>query len=709
MVKAAILCVDDEDMILDSLAEQLKRRFGQQYAIELAGDAREAISLCEELMAEGIDIPLIVSDQVMPGTSGAELLIQLHQSYPTMLKILLTGQAAAESVGKVVNAGALYRYISKPWDETDFLLTVQEALRSYEKDRQLADQLSALNQSQQDLHSYLSQLLATLECTADGILVMDNFGKVIQFNQKLIDIWGLSTDLPRHKTELNFGSIFEKLKAEDLYPSQMWETGHYSNLRTINLDSGKVLECYWQPQQSQGKILGQVWSFRDITERHKAEAFISHQATHDALTSLPNRMFFDQQLSQELVLAKQNKTLLAVMFLDLDRFKIVNDTLGHGVGDQLLKAVVGRLRNCVRDRDFISRWGGDEFTILLPDASTQKDVDAIACRIHKALKNPFQLDGHSVYVGGSIGISLYPENGKDAETLLKNADTALYRVKENGRSNHEFYSQSFRTESMERLTLEADLRDALGRDELLLYYQPRMNAQTGEIIHLESLIRWQHPKMGLVSPGKFIPLAEETGLIIPIGEWVLKTACAQAKVWKDMGLTMGVGVNLSPLQFQDKSLYGYISEALESTGLPPGMLELEITETAAMQNLEFAQKTLGQLSDMGISLAMDDFGVGYASLRYLQQLPFDTLKVDQSFIRDLDVNPADAVILEAILTLGHGLGLEVVAEGVETEILKEKLLEMSCQYMQGYWFSRPLPVAAVTELLLSAKPPLVAA
>ncbi len=709
MVKAAIVCVDDEDMILDSLAEQLKRRFGQQYEVELAGDAREAVFLCEELMAEGIDIPLIISDQVMPGTSGAELLIQLHQDYPTTLKILLTGQAAAESVGKVVNAGALYRYISKPWDETDFLLTVQEALRSYEKDRQLAEKLSELNQSQQDLHSYLSQLLATLECTADGILVLDNFGKVVQFNQKLIDIWGLSTDVPRHQSDLKFSHIFEKLKSEKLYPTRTGESSNYSNLHTINLDSGKVLECYWQPQQNQGNIVGQVWSFRDITERHKAEAFISHQATHDALTGLPNRMFFDQRLSQELALAKQHETLLAVMFLDLDRFKIVNDTLGHGVGDQLLKAVVGRLKNCVRDRDFISRWGGDEFTMLLPNASTQEDVDAIACRVHKVLKSPFQLDGHSVYIGSSIGIALYPDNGQDAETLLKNADTALYRVKENGRSNHEFYSQSFRTESMERLMLEAHLRNALERDEFLLYYQPRIDATTGQIIHLESLIRWQHPDLGLVPPGKFIPLAEETGLIISIGEWVLKTACAQAKVWQDMEIGIGVGVNLSPLQFQDKSLYRHISKALESAGLEPGVLELEITETAAMQNLEFTQKTLGQLSDMGISLAMDDFGVGYASLRYLQQLPFDTLKVDQSFIRDLNVNPADTVILEAILTLGRGLGLEVVAEGVETEDLKEKLQEMSCQYMQGYWFSRPVPVAAATELLLSAKQPLVAA
>jgi diguanylate cyclase (GGDEF)-like protein/PAS domain S-box-containing protein len=704
MIKAAIICVDDEKIILTSLGEQLKRNFGQNYDIELAASGWEALSICAQLQAEGKEIPLIISDQIMPEMSGDELLIQLHLLYPNTLKILLTGQANADSVSKIVNTAALYRYLTKPWQETDIILTVKEALRRYQQDLKIREHNQILRTINQKLEKSLSLLQATLEATADGILVLDNSGKVVSFNQKFADIWAIPPSLiaSNNKNKVLALALEQIVNPYDSNLNLRQEQLYFKEHNCLELKNGKIVECYSQAQQLEGEIVGRVWSFRDLTEQKQAEATIKHQALHDTLTNLPNRIFFDRKLTLALAHAEKIESLIAVMFLDLDRFKVVNDTLGHTMGDLLLQSVVQRLKGCIREKDTIARWGGDEFTLLLPEINSPEDATAIAQRILEVLKPAFILEGYRLHVTTSIGIAIYPHDGKDADTLVKNADAALYRAKEKGRNDYQNYTVTINSQACELLTLENSLYPALEKEEFVLYYQPQVNTITGEIFGMEALIRWQHPELGLVPPNIFIPLAEENGAIVPIGEWVLKTACTQNKIWQNMGFpSVCVAVNLSARQFQHRNLVQTVAEVLAKTKLHPSFLELEITETVAMQNTDLAKTTLMDLHQMGVYLSMDDFGTGYSSLNYLKQFPFHTIKIDQSFIRDLNANIEDTAIIKAIITLAKGLNLKVVAEGVETEELKQLLQTLQCENMQGYLFSPPLSAQHATQLLQS--------
>lgn len=432
----------------------------------------------------------------------------------------------------------------------------------------------------------------------------------------------------------------------------------------------------------------------------RVESLLRHEASHDRLTQLPNRLLFEEQLSLALLEAQQQGEMLAVAFLDLDRFKTVNDTLGHAVGDQLLKQVTHRLETCLRKSDIAARWGGDEFTLLFPHNTYVEDISKIACRILDVLNAPFFLEEQELYVSASLGIALFPYDGNDAAVLLKNADTAMYRAKQQGRNNYQFYSPEMNTKAREQLELETDLRKALARNELLLYYQPQVDINTGEILSLEALLRWQHPQLGLVPPNQFIPIAEETGLICPIGDWVIRTACEQHQAWCAAGLLpIRIAVNLSVRQFQQDDLVNKIVQALQETKTSPCYLELEITESIAMQDVELSVAVLKELRQMGIQIAMDDFGTGYSSLNSIKHFPLHTLKIDQSFVRDLMSDPSDAAIAKAVIALGQGLHLKVLAEGVETIEQLEFLRALGCQAAQGYFFSRPLPAAVITKAL----------
>jgi diguanylate cyclase (GGDEF)-like protein/PAS domain S-box-containing protein len=458
---------------------------------------------------------------------------------------------------------------------------------------------------------------------------------------------------------------------------------------------------------AEGNVVGILGTFEDITERQIVEEKIRYQAMHDLLTGLPNRTLFNEQLSVSLTQACNSQSMLAVMFLDLDRFNTINDTLGHAVGDRLLQEVAKRLSSCLRQNDILARWGGDEFTLLVSQTNSADEVAKIAQRILNVLKPAFNLEGYSqacrstsLHISSSIGITLYPQDGEDAETLLRNADAALHRAKQQGRNNFQFYTAAMNSQACELLVLENELHHALKRREFVVYYQPQVNTTTGEITGMEALVRWQHPKFGLVAPDKFIPLAEETGLIVPIGEWVLKTACAQNKAWQDAGLSpLRVAVNLSVRQFQQPLLLNIVSQTLQETGLSPQFLDLEITETIAMQNVELTKAILSELHQMGVYLSIDDFGTGYCSLGYLKQFPLHTLKIDKSFVRDLATDPQNAGIINAIMMLGRGFNLRVIAEGVETEAEKDCLLSFQCEEMQGYLSSPPLPAEEATKLL----------
>ena len=438
----------------------------------------------------------------------------------------------------------------------------------------------------------------------------------------------------------------------------------------------------------------------DITARKQAEKKLEYRAFYDTLTDLPNRNYFDENLEIALVKAKNNNNLMAVVFLDLDCFKNINDSLGHKVGDQLLKSFAQRLSSCVRNNDIISRWGGDEFTLLLPQINSPEDTINLAQRILEDLKQPFEVAGHQLYVKTSIGIAIYPQDGEDGETLLKNADAALYRAKERGRNHYRFYSSTMTSKASLLLKLENLLYQALEEESLSLHYQPQLNLTNNKVSGMEALLRWYHPEFGNVSPLKLIPLAEKTDLIIPISLWVLKTACLQNKAWQKRGFSpIPIAVNLSPKQFQQPNLVDIVAQVLEDTALEPHLLDLEITETAMMQNIDSSRETLQNLRELGVQVSLDDFGTGYSSLGYLQKFPVTTLKIDQSFIQTLQANSGNTAIISAIIALGQSFDLRVIAEGVETLQQLELLQGLNCREIQGFWFSRPLKPTDATTLL----------
>jgi len=439
---------------------------------------------------------------------------------------------------------------------------------------------------------------------------------------------------------------------------------------------------------------------QDISERLQNEKLLQYLAHYDALTNLPNRVLFTDRLDQSLARARGHGCAVAVLFLDLDRFKNINDTLGHNVGDQALQALSERLSGCVREGDTVARLGGDEFAIVLEDISSADDVAPSARKILDVLSQPFLLDNHEFIITTSIGISLFPTDGENTQTLLKHADISMYRAKDEGRNTYQFYSADMSAKAFERLNLETNLRHAQEREEFVLYYQPQQNLADGSIFGVEALLRWQHPDLGLISPMEFIPLLEETGLIIPVGEWVLHTACLQARAWNDSGLKpLRMSVNLSGRQINNSNFIATVEQVLKDSKLDPALLELEMTESIMMHNIKPTIKTLETISEMGVRLGIDDFGTGYSSLSYLRRFPIDTLKIDRSFIHDLSHDPEDVTLVEAIIAMGRTLHLNVMAEGVETEQQAKFLRRHDCSSIQGNLISQPLPAQELTTLL----------
>jgi diguanylate cyclase (GGDEF)-like protein/PAS domain S-box-containing protein len=442
----------------------------------------------------------------------------------------------------------------------------------------------------------------------------------------------------------------------------------------------------------------------EIAERRRVEEKIKHIAFHDVLTSLPNRALFQDRLSLALAHARRNNEMLAILFLDLDRFKVINDSLGHTVGDQLLQGVAERLKKCVREDDTIARLGGDEFIILLPGISHVDHVSAVARKILDTIKQPWHVGGIELFVTASIGVALYPNDGEQIDVLLKNADAAMYRSKEEGRNDYQFYIQSIYAKSYEKMILERDLHRALERKEFVAHYQPQVDVCTGQIIGMEALVRWQHPERGLVLPGEFLSLAEDTRMIVPIDKLTLKTVCEQIKSWQSAGLKPPcVAVNLSAYTFLQQNLVEFVTSTLKNTGIDPGFLELEITEGVAMQNLDTAIQKLNTLRDLGIRITIDDFGTGFSSLFYLKKFPIHKLKISHLFVRDVMSDQNDKMIVSAIIALAKSMKFGVVAEGVESADQLEFLRQQNCKEIQGYLFYRPLCSGKIEKLLLLPK------
>jgi diguanylate cyclase (GGDEF)-like protein len=442
---------------------------------------------------------------------------------------------------------------------------------------------------------------------------------------------------------------------------------------------------------------------RDITERKRAEEMISYQAYHDILTDLPNRVLFRDRLDLALIQAKRNNTELAVMFVDLDRFKLVNDTLGHIKGDKLLQQVAGRLKDSLRRGDTLARLGGDEFTLLIPDLRDRQDAAVIAEKFLKCLQEPFMLDGHEVHVSASIGIAVYPVDGETIDDLIRHADIAMYQVKALGKDGHSFYNTSMLDASFQKITLEQSLRKALANGELEMYYQPQVDVTSGQIVGAEALMRWNHSERGLLSAGEFLPFAEENGLIIPISDWMLDIICRDLVRWNaEGGEHVRLSFNVSPQYLDRGDFFKKLSDALNQYGISPSQVEIEITENICIRNPHHAIDQLNKLCQLGVSIAMDDFGTGYSSLAYLHRFPIHTIKIDQSFIKEIQHEDGHFPVVLAIIWIARGLGLNLIAEGVEAGPQARYLQQAGCTTMQGYLFHKPLTQGQFIQALASA-------
>ena len=562
--------------------------------------------------------------------------------------------------------------------------------------------------TERKLHdTQLSTLSSVMEQTADIIIVTDTAGKIEYVNPSFEKITGYSY----LEAIDNTPGLIASGKHKPEFYRHLWNTitagDSYSNIFINRRKDGSLFyeeQTITPIKDHAGKITHFVSTGKDISERIQVQERLQHMAHHDALTDLPNRNLFLDRLQQSLTRARWHDRLVAVMFLDLDRFKNINDTLGHTVGDQLLLQLSERLSNSVRDGDTIGRFGGDEFAILLDDINSDSHISLLAEKLLDTLKKPFKINKHELFVTASIGISIFPNDGEDSDTLLRNADVAMYRAKDLGKNNYQFYSDDLSARIFERMTLESHLRHALERNEFVLYYQPQIDTRTQKIMGVEALLRWKHPEFGLVTPNNIVPLMEETGLIEKVGHWALETACRQARKWHDAGWTyLHLSVNISSRQFNDPDFISLVHDIISTTGINPEYLELELTESMLIRNASATINALNTLSSLGVRFAIDDFGTGYSSLSYLRRFPIDTIKIDRSFIHDVTDNPDDAAIASAIIVMGQNLSLNVIAEGVENQQQLEFLSSRNCHYLQGNLFSRPLPAEEFSTLLRQQK------
>ena len=693
-----ILIADDDPTMRGFLRQSLE---AEAFKVIEALDGAQAVSLFTSHRPD-----LILLDVSMPGMDGFEACAAVRRlPGGDMTPILmLTGLDDYESVSKAYEAGAT-DFSVKPINVLVLIHRVRYMLRA---SRTLAKML----QSEERLAK--AQRLARL-----GNWEWDLSSGELHWSEEMYHLFGIDPGnwAPTRDKQLERVHPADKDTVSRALVEALRDVRPYSLDFRIILPDGtersvhEEAEVIFDKNRTPVRMLGAT---QDISDRKEVEGQIRLLAYYDGLTLLPNRRLFMEKLDLALENARRREGSLAVLFLDLDRFKQINDTLGHSAGDRLLQGVAERLRKCLRSSDAVARGealnltddvarlGGDEFIVSITNIARGEDAARVARRVQEALEPPFKLDENEVFVTASIGISLFPQDGSDLESLLKNADSAMYHAKDAGRSNYQFYSKSMNAAALQKLTLENKLRRALEREEFQLYFQPQIDVRSWSIIGAEALIRWRHPDLGLVPPAEFIGLAEETGLILPIGEWVLRTACAQAKAWQDAGHgPLVMAVNISGRQFRGKNLAQTIGQTIGACALDPRRIELEITESVLMHSVDETVNTLRILKAMGPRIAVDDFGTGYSSLSYLRRFPIDTLKLDQSFIQDSVKDRGTAAIVAGVIDMAHGLGLEVIAEGVETAEQRTLLFQDGCHIMQGYLFGRPVPAPEFEQLLVT--------
>ncbi len=693
---ATILIVDDEPIQLKSLSELVAL---SGYQTETASSGGQAISYLQKF---SFDVMLL--DLNMPDMSGYEVIDFVRNSNVEIKIVVVSGETNYDSITTALRLGA-HDFIKKPYAADELLSTISNAAGQIHLEK-----TNTLIQQRLEESEYLHRFI--VENSPDIVFMLDTDGRFTFLNETVYSLLGYSKNeligqhysiivarqsleqaryvfMERRSGERNSRHVELKLKCKDQADYRYFDTSSmYMNLvGSSNTDDPHSMK-------------GTYGVARDITERKQDAELINFQAYHDLLTRLPNRTLLEDRLTLAITQANRNQQKLAVMFLDLDRFKWVNDTLGHTIGDRLLQSVSQRLGNCLRKGDTLARFGGDEFALVLPQIQALDDATIIAQKIINELKEPFIIDNHELYVTSSIGIAVYPEAGDTMDALIQSADVAMYYIKDRGKNGYQFYDEEMSSMTDTRLVLERELRRALNENQLVVCYQPQVMADTGTIVGFEALVRWDHPEKGLIFPGDFIPIAEETGLIIQLGNYVMETACADLQQWRAAGLSdMRISINFSAMQLDQEDFIENIVEILKKYDIPGNCFELEITENVIMRDMLHVTQKLRRLSRLGITIAIDDFGTGYSSLSYLQQFPINTLKIDKSFVNSINVSDGGTSIVDAIVAMAKGLKLNLIAEGVENQKQLDYLKNLGCHEIQGYLFGRAENAEATRNIL----------
>lgn len=699
-----LLLVDDEPMLLSSLCALLKNR---DYHLVTASCGREALDQLNRLQFD-----LILLDLRLPDFGGHEIMDFINAQGIDTKVIVISGDIGIEAAIGALKRGA-YDYLRKPYTREELLKTIDNALhqRHLENDnRSIAWRLECSEKLYRYLVDSSPDIIYTLDQNGCFTFINDRAHQLLGFSRdeligKHYSILVHDDDIERARYVFNERRVGERasrnveLRLKSLRDNDQEHTFD-NTLMTISFNSmgmyslGKVA--------NKREFFGTYGVARDITDRKRAEELISYQAYHDILTDLPNRILFKDRLGLAVIQAKRNVAELAVMFVDLDRFKLVNDTMGHVKGDELLQVVASRLKGCLRRGDTLARIGGDEFTVLLPELRDRQDAEIIANKFIESFNQPFILDGNEVYISASIGIAVYPADGTSIDELLRHADIAMYHVKGQGKNGHSFYESSMLDASYQKIELEQNLRRALENDELELYYQPQVDSLTGQIIGAEALMRWNHPVRGLLSAGEFLPFAEENGLMIPISDWMLDALCRDLQRWNSVGAEKILfSVNISPQYLDRRDFFDKMRGLLAQYSISPSQIEVEITENICIRNPQHAIEQLNRLCQLGVSVAIDDFGTGYSSLSYLHRFPIHTIKIDQSFVKVIKNEDGHFPVVLAIISIARGLGLKLVAEGVENETQVKYLEQSGCTTMQGYFYYRPISRDHFDDLLNS--------
>jgi diguanylate cyclase (GGDEF)-like protein/PAS domain S-box-containing protein len=669
-------------------ARLLREMFDEQGAGSTELTIKTSMSEAEQYLAENA-VDIVLLDLGLPDAQGLAAVRRAHAAAPRVPLVVLTGMDDESLATEALQEGAQDYLVKNQIDSYGTTRGLVRALRYSIERKALEDALFVEKERAQ----------VTLNSIGDAVACTDLAGNLTFLNLVAEKLTGWSWQEAAGQPMPDVFRILD-ITTREIIPNPMERAVRRD--QTVHLPAGSILvrrdgfeipveDSVAPIHDGEGQVAGAVIVFRDVSLARAMAQQMAHSAEHDFLTGLPNRMLLNDRISQAIALAARHKKSVAVLFLDLDGFKHINDSLGHPLGDKLLQSIASRLDDCVRGSDTVSRQGGDEFVVLLSEVEQSEDAAVTARRMLQAVALPHSIEQHELYVTTSIGVSVYPEDGLDAQTLIKNADTAMYQAKENGRQSFQFFKPAMNVRAVERQSIEEGLRRALERHEFAVHYQPKVNLATGAITGAEALLRWTHSTQGSIPPALFIPVAEDSGLILPIGAWVLRQACAQARAWLDAGLpAMSMAVNVSAMEFRDQGFVDRLFAIIGETGIDPRSLELELTESVLVKHAASTANILQTLRERGIRVAIDDFGTGYSSLSYLRKFPVDAVKIDQSFIRQISTAGEDATIIKAVIGMARGLKLRVIAEGVESLEELAFLRAYRCEEAQGYYFSRPV-------------------